>query len=164
MNKLIIYFLMLTLLVSFTFANQIELANGQKVEINDKFCQDRVKGEEILGDDFMAFCEENFVQEYTAPNQEAELVEPPKEVTIDNKQFDSRLAFSIIGLILVLILIVLILAHVLKKKKDDLQAINHLKPYISTLKKKGYSLEEIENMLIQKGYEDSFINKLLIKK
>lgn len=176
MKKIILIVLLMVLLSSNVIALDAFLPNGTKIVVSDNFCSDSVNGVKVMGDSFFVFCEGII---YDKPYAEMDVLNLTEEEVNDEKQYvdiktnetlikkdviNFHLAFSIIGLILISILIVLIVAHFFKRKKDDRDAIRRLRPYISNLQKKGFSDESIENMLVQKGYDDSFINKLLNSK
>jgi len=79
----------------------------------------------------------------------------------DNKNNDWFMFFGIIGVVLVLVLFILIISHKFRQHKDRLIQMANLKPYLNTLIKRGYSREQLEDLLLRRGYESSFINELL---
>lgn len=77
---------------------------------------------------------------------------------------DWQLFAGLIGVILLLIVAILIIAHRFAIKRDEKKQLINLTPYINNLRKKGYTENQLEEILIKKGYKSIFINNLLNKK
>lgn len=181
MRKLILIIVILILLTTLTAATKIKTLNGEEIELTSKLCGDEESGVDILGNDFYLYCEGNFEEEYSSIPEEFILEIENKDeqkgieeyiIVKDNlsnkndkdKGLNWNLFLGITGIILLLILITLIIAHKLVQKKDEKKQLIQLKPYLNNLQKKGYTKDQLEELLLNRGYKTPFINKILNQK
>lgn len=149
---------------------------------------------DLVGDDYYLYCEGDFGDEYNAVDTavlvvnesasnknnisleeknntnldfQTEIVVISDEPRNEERNIPSNnwiLFASIFGIILILIVVVLVIAHKLAILRDEKKQIISLSPYINNLRKRGYTENQLEDLLIKRGYDSAFINKLLNKK
>lgn len=175
-------------------AFEVPTIGGGTMEWEESFClEDPANYMDLVGDDYYLYCESGFDNQVIVTNYDIEntslpvqdVIDEDKEIIFgvqnnsknlsevdnldvliqpDSKENNWQLFVIISGLVLLLITTTLILAHLMIIRRDEKKQLSNLTPYINNLMKKGYTKDQIEHLLIDRGYQSSFINKLLNKK
>jgi hypothetical protein len=141
------------------YADGQEEINITSIEDNQNYLEEENEIENVSQE----LISENIISEKDLQNQTEEEINND-ETQENNVQNDNwQLFLGIIGIVLLFTIITLIVAHNLVKKRDNKNQIISLSPYINNLRKRGYSENQLEEILIKKGYDSAFIRALLNK-
>lgn len=164
LGLLTLFFLLSTLVQAQILTVEV---NGQTININDEFCQQEDEGIELLGSDFYLYCETNFEEAY---NDESLLLNhsteplPVEETGWRFNDEQTRKLLKVLSAALLLLVIIMIIIRHRSTRLHKLDSFLRLQPYLAQLKNRGYSEQEIHDLLLKRGYDENFINDFLKRK
>lgn len=183
LKGVLILLFLFTILMSLVNAFNVVTLSGEEIQWDNSYCQeDFEKGYSLVGDDYYVYCESDFGEEYlnvtnSFRTEENVVIQENFTETTDvdsngNLIYDKGYVplekdfflLKLIGLLILVVFILLIVVYEVIKYKDETKRIHSLIPYINTLRSQGYTKDQIEMALIQKGYQGPFINKLMNEK